>query len=948
MNKPSPKKFLTPKKISSPKRNVTLESTSRWQSVLQMLPMGSRHGELERRTYSINRSPENRDYDEQFDDSLEMHKSPSQTSHVLKDITNPRNDYAIPNIKVTAPQITSTAIKDKNNATYNILNLSSLTNIHGSNEILSVNNVTYSNGASSMPVSPIMGLRRANNKENVDIQLHGEIMKETSNFNSKINYLRRKSSSLTSISSDRKFSSAILTHLSTVHNPFTNMNVLCDPSWVRLQENNFKKWLNSLLTPPEDLITDANLTIDIGRIWEESSRKMYVPDAPTKEMVSNRYNTRAKLDSLRNRAIILFNSYDMFGVLSKLSNIIENNKLEIRRDKNIHADLQLRNKILSLFFCYNPLWLRIGLETVYGKTIPLKSNSDVYGLGKFIILNFFCDHSSQKFKTMFDEKLSKNLKKKMLKSFLTLIYFLDQAKQRKLILHDPCLFSKNAPFKESRDIFIQFSKETISGIGDITKYLHPIGYILQYKQCYIEEYDFAVINLYADLKNGVVLARVMEIILLTEGITKLLRVPSISRLQKVHNVKLTFDALVKSNFTISGGVEPKDIVAGEKDKVLSFLWQIINQFQVPRLNKAATIIQNWFRGLAMNIKRRILIKKRQRKENATITIQRWYRRRNMASKLERTANLYRLYKIQMKFDNATVIIQSFWRMYIERNRYQSILHSVRMIQRNARRMLVQRDIEQKKKAIITIQANVRCFVARRKYLCLKQAALTIANAFISYKLMRKERDAFITLKSTVIFLQQKFRSSREVNVERQKFLSMRCATIVIQRNYRNWILMRNVRNDYVSLRKAAIVIQRRYRGKLATRCDRNSFLRKKRAVKVIETYFLNYKLSIKERHNFILLKSITIKLQRSYRSKKLMPIERQRYLKLRKAAIFTQRRYRAKQLSILHRNHYLKLKTSTILIQRTWKQILARRIMIKEREINAAIKIQVRLFLYYC
>lgn len=86
----------------------------------------------------------------------------------------------------------------------------------------------------------------------------------------------------------------------------------------------------------------------------------------------------------------------------------------------------------------------------------------------------------------------------------------------------------------------------------------------------------------------------METVLLVDGVTANLRVPAISRLQKIHNMNLSFHVLQAHNFVIAGNVDPRDIVAGNKDKTLSFLWQIVHQFQLPRLNKAADTIQRWY------------------------------------------------------------------------------------------------------------------------------------------------------------------------------------------------------------------------------------------------------------------------------------------------------------------------------------------------------------------
>ena len=51
----------------------------------------------------------------------------------------------------------------------------------------------------------------------------------------------------------------------------------------------------------------------------------------------------------------------------------------------------MQSKVLQLLLYYNPLWLRLGLEAVYGRAIPLRSNSDVAGLTSFIRKHLLSD-----------------------------------------------------------------------------------------------------------------------------------------------------------------------------------------------------------------------------------------------------------------------------------------------------------------------------------------------------------------------------------------------------------------------------------------------------------------------------------------------------------------------------------------------------------------------------
>lgn len=59
----------------------------------------------------------------------------------------------------------------------------------------------------------------------------------------------------------------------------------------------------------------------------------------------------------------------------------------------------MKKKIFDLFKCYNPLWIRIGLEAIFGQIICVKTGSnDLDGVGWFVRKNLFKnDYVKQKF-----------------------------------------------------------------------------------------------------------------------------------------------------------------------------------------------------------------------------------------------------------------------------------------------------------------------------------------------------------------------------------------------------------------------------------------------------------------------------------------------------------------------------------------------------------------------
>ena len=182
---------------------------------------------------------------------------------------------------------------------------------------------------------------------------------------------------------------------------------------------NWPHFVRACMLPTEFCENYKLLLVDAGLLHMDGAKVVCV--APTKEDMSLRaYSIKRHLSRLRRSACIKFQSTPIVRVVEKLEREIESGRLAIRPDRKIHADLGqyfyscsyfiffnkkflrcsqfvgfkflssfypsgLKQRILDMLFSYNPLWLRIGLETVFGTIIPLQSNTDAVGLSRFII-----------------------------------------------------------------------------------------------------------------------------------------------------------------------------------------------------------------------------------------------------------------------------------------------------------------------------------------------------------------------------------------------------------------------------------------------------------------------------------------------------------------------------------------------------------------------------------
>ncbi|GFO45530.1 abnormal spindle-like microcephaly-associated-like protein [Plakobranchus ocellatus] len=369
--------------------------------------------------------------------------------------------------------------------------------------------------------------------------------------------------------------------------PFAARNMYYDERWMEKQERGFVQWLNFVLTPPDEYVAATNKAkVNAGSLSLDS-HQVVAQLAPTKEVLSFRaYAARRRMNRLRRQACQLYQSEAVVSVIRKVEAEVESRRIAMRKDKMAHADLGIKQRMLDLLLQYSSLWLRIGLETIYGEILMLQSNQDVLGLSRFIVTRLLsspdiaAEFAHPTVPHLYKEGYAAAVSRHTVKKFLLLVYFLDYAKTSRLIDHDPCLFCKDAEIKSSKEILVQFSREVLSGEGDITRHLAYLGYTVSQSQRPIDEFDFAVKNLSADLRDGLRLCRVMELLAGEQGIMGRLRTPAISRLQKIHNMEECFRTAQVHGLDLSAsGVTARDVVDGHREKTLSLLWRVIMHFQ---------------------------------------------------------------------------------------------------------------------------------------------------------------------------------------------------------------------------------------------------------------------------------------------------------------------------------------------------------------------------------
>lgn len=320
-----------------------------------------------------------------------------------------------------------------------------------------------------------------------------------------------------------------------------------------------------------------------------------------------------------------------------------NRPKELANSCNPSLDLGLRKRYLCLWLDnYNEDVLRTAAEVVVGRQIPRRSaasrgsakasesvidphasrRSLTAFLETFFVSASDVDPSTDAFRNDDGSDLeTARWRKTMLRS-LMLIWLLDHAKVAGDV--PQCLFQKSASKKSSAAVLRALSSLLLPAIGDITRALRHMDYDVGHVQDPLDEVEYKIENLAVDLRDGVLLARLVEVLLYSDPqkfsrydgnetvtlrlpdatilesalyaadrvtpapriLSQHLKMPCIGRAQKVFNVQVSLAALERHDVHAANAVadvSAADLVDGHREKTLALLWALVSSFGLARL-----------------------------------------------------------------------------------------------------------------------------------------------------------------------------------------------------------------------------------------------------------------------------------------------------------------------------------------------------------------------------
>ncbi|KAL2841367.1 hypothetical protein BJY01DRAFT_257092 [Aspergillus pseudoustus] len=309
----------------------------------------------------------------------------------------------------------------------------------------------------------------------------------------------------------------------------------------------------------------------------------------------------------------------LYGALSIPKDILAKNS-------RLRHDLGLKREFIDIWLqTYDPKALKAALETITGRVIPtVKPTSSVLStrggspspekvmkkrleefLSVFLVQNQDMDRDVDG--NAEDQWAVGNGYRRTVLRSIMLVILLDKARLSPKVSIPRCLFLVSSSYKSSSAVLQALARLLLPSSGDISKALGQLNCQVSYQQHPLEEYEYAVSNLAVDLRDGIRLTRIVELLLYpsasclqpipTGGTLEMrlsetfqtdsrwplchrLKFPCLSRTVKVFNVRVALDALASNEEGkhLVNNIRAEDIVDGHREKTIALLWALVSKW----------------------------------------------------------------------------------------------------------------------------------------------------------------------------------------------------------------------------------------------------------------------------------------------------------------------------------------------------------------------------------
>lgn len=298
------------------------------------------------------------------------------------------------------------------------------------------------------------------------------------------------------------------------------------------------------------------------------------------------------------------------------------------KGNKIKDDVGIRRKFLRLWVStYDLNALRSAAEIVVGRRIPIPQQRNTDGsspitqkeipegllrrrteafIEKFILRNEDMETAGAVANTDEGGLVGKAYRRTLLRSIM-IIALLDKAQVMPGSVLPRQLFQTNSECKSSVAVLQAVYKILHPSARDIIRSFSRLECVFEYKQHPLAEHEYWIDNLAVDLRDGIILTRLAELLeppyslsyKTSDGDVSVtintdqenwlhsqkLKTPCLSRVTKLHNVQVALDAMssISGVCAVSKATKPEDIVDGYREKTVALLWAIVCQWGLPAI-----------------------------------------------------------------------------------------------------------------------------------------------------------------------------------------------------------------------------------------------------------------------------------------------------------------------------------------------------------------------------
>ncbi|SMR63537.1 unnamed protein product [Zymoseptoria tritici ST99CH_3D1] len=293
-------------------------------------------------------------------------------------------------------------------------------------------------------------------------------------------------------------------------------------------------------------------------------------------------------------------------------------------------DIGLRRQFLNLWTNYNPKYLSAAVEVVTGRQLPsnnplvantIDPHAEKRNLNLFLESFFIYDVGAQHPAGASEAMIAEARERKTLQRCLMLIWLLDRVQDEGQI--PMLLFRPKSQLKSSAGVLEALGRMLLPNSPNLETALSRLGYDVVYEQHPLSELQYHIDNLAVDLRDGVLLVKLVELLLyeddkclspggttlsrrpdfnmaddvmLSEAtwgtdqvfddershlpepiLTRHLRYPCISDAQKLWNIRLAIDAFNAACYRDGfpqADIDPRNILYGHRVKTIRLLTNI--------------------------------------------------------------------------------------------------------------------------------------------------------------------------------------------------------------------------------------------------------------------------------------------------------------------------------------------------------------------------------------